>query len=254
MKPCYVIGRRGGLWVNLDGPALSIKQPERACQLVPLNRISRLIVSGPADISTPALLACAERGISITFLQPNGQVRAYLFGDSPRRDSLWQRLQDFLDRPDWAERYSDWTRAVDSRAHCALCKRLQQSPERYTLAHIENRLRDWQTERLGARQYGFVSGRLHGLSAALAAELLTEFGLGAEHLRAIGNRLDLPSAPARWLHLDLLNPFAVWLNRQPVGAPIDDRALVAFFESRVPRLQRLGRQILNRLHGFLLEL
>ena len=254
MKPCYLIGKRNGLWVKLDGPALSIMRPERARQLLPLTRISRLIVTGPAEISTAALLACAERGISITFLQPDGQIQAYLFGDSPRRDSLWQRLQDFLDRPDWPERYADWKLAVDSRAHRALCRRLGLLPEQYTLSQIEDRFRAWQTEQIGAHQRGFVAGRLKGLCAALAAELLAEAGLGAAHMRTLGNRLDLPAALARWLLLDLLSPLGNWLLKQPAGEPIADRDLVAFFESRTPRLQRLGRQILNRLHGFLVEL
>jgi hypothetical protein len=254
MKPCYLVANRSGLWVNLDGPALSILRPDKARQLLPLTRISRLIVSGPAEISTAALMACAGRGISITFLQANGQIQGYLFGDSPRRDSLWQRLHDFLDRPDWSARYSDWKRAVDSHAHRALCKRLQQTPEQCSLQQIEAGFRRWQAEHLGVQQHRLVIERLHGLCAAQAAELLAEAGLGAVQMRSLANRLDLPTALARWFMLDLLNPLSHWLSKQTMGTPINNPALVAFFESRCKRLQRLGRQILNRLHGFLVEL
>jgi len=254
MKPCYLVAKRSGLWVSLDGPALSIVRPEKARQWLPLTRISRLIVSGPAEISTAALLACAGRGISITFLQPDGQIQAYLFGESPRRDSLWQRLHDFLDRPDWPERYEDWKRSVDSRAHCSLCKRLWRTPEHSTLQQIEDGFREWQINHLGAHQRGFVAGRLQGLCAAQAAELLAEAGLGAEQMRALANRLDLSTALARWFMLDLLSPLTGWLSRQASGTEISDSDLVAFFESRSKRLQRLGRQILYRLHSFLVEL
>lgn len=253
MKPCYLIGRPG-MWVGLDGPALSVICPERARQLFPLNRVSRLIASGPLELSTAALLACAERGITVTFLDGQGEVRAYLFGESTRRDGLYQRLRDFLDRPDWQDRYDDWRRSVDSRARNALCRRLWLLPERETLASLEQRFRTHQSEQIGAHQRGFVAGRLRGLTGALAAELLSEFGLGAAQLRALDERLDLPADLTRWLELDLQSPLFTWLTTQPEGTPLTDRALVGFFESRAFRLNRLGRGILNRLHGFLVEL
>lgn len=253
MKPCYLIGRPG-MWISLDGPALSVSCPERARQLLPLSRVSRLIASGPLELSTEALLACAERGITVTFLDSQGAVRAYLFGESTRRDGLYQRLRDLLDRPDWPERYDDWRRAVDSRALRALCRRLALAPERQTLAALQQRLRQHQAQRLGHHQRGFVARRLQGLTRALAAEQLTQAGLGAAQLRALDERLELTADLTRWLVLDLQLPLLSWLGRQPAGAPLTDRALVAFFESRSRRLNHLARGILNRLHGFLVEL
>lgn len=253
MKPCYLVGRTG-MCVNLDGPALSVMQPYKARQLVPLSRVSRVIASGPVELSTEALLACAERGITITFLHADGQIRAYLFGDSPRRDGLWQRLRDFLDRPDWEERYSDWKRAMDSRLRRLLCQRLDLSLDAYSLSEIERHFQDYQVEQIGSHQRGFIVGRLHGMTAALVAELLAEVGLGAEQQRALGNRIDLPGSLARWLLLDLQIPLINWLQQQACGAAIKDNALVMFFESQMGGLRQLGGGILNRLHGFLVEL
>lgn len=253
MKPCYLVGKPG-MWVGLDGPALSVIQPERARQLLPLSRISRIVASGPLELSTAALLACAERGITVTFLDRQGEVRAFMFGESTRRDGLYQRLRDFLDRPDWADRYDDWRRSIDSRARRALCKRLWLLPQDWTLAELERRFQDDQAERIGPRQQGFVAGRLYGLTGALAAERLADVGLGAVQLRAFDERLDLATDLRRWLLLDLQIPLFAWLHRQPEGQPLTNRALVAFFESRTVRLDRLSRGILNRLHGFLVEL
>lgn len=253
MKPCYLVGR-AGMCVNLDGPALSVMLPHKARQLVPLSRISRIIASGPVEISTEALLACAERGITITFLHADGQIRAYLFGDSPRRDGLWQRLRDFFDRPDWEERYSDWERAMDSRLRRMLCKQLHLSLDGYSLIGIERHLQEYQAEQVGSHQRGFIVGRLHGMTTALVAELLAEVGLGAEQQRALGNRVDLSGNLVRWLLLDLQIPFIKWLQEQPKGAAIKDKALTLFFESRMESLHQLGCGILNRLHGFLVEL
>lgn len=106
MKPLYLNGRTG-MRVSLDGPALQVAVPERAATLYPLQRISRVITSGPVTWSTEALLVCAERGITVTFLHRDGTTRAYLFGESPVREGLLSRLRDLLDRPDWQERYHD---------------------------------------------------------------------------------------------------------------------------------------------------
>ena len=253
MKPCYLTGR-SGLTVGLDGPALCVTQPERARQLLPLSRISRLMVSGSLNISTEALLACAARGITVTFLDRQGEVQAFLFGDSTRRDGLDQRLRDFLDRPDWAECYDNWRRSIDSRALRALCRRLGLAPETQTLAPIIRRLQVHQATYLGARQQGFIAGRLSGLTGALAAELLAEAGLGAAQMRSLDERLNLTADLSRWLQWDLQIPLCTWLSEQSDGQAIRNQALVAFFESRTSRLNRLGHGILNRLHGFLVEL
>jgi hypothetical protein len=240
--------------INLDGPALSVLQPHKARQLLPLSRISRIIASGPVELSTEALLACAERGITVTFLHRDGQIRAYLFGDSPGRDGLWQRLHDFLDRPDWKVRYSDWECSINSRLRRILCNWLQLSLDAYSLSEIECQLREYQAKQIGIHQRGFLAGRLHGMTAALVAELLAEVGLGAEQQRALGNRIDLSGSLVRWLLLDLQIPFINWLQEQPCGAAIKDKTLVMFFESQMGRLHQLGCSIVNKLHRFLVEL
>lgn len=81
MKPLYLNGR-SGMRVTLDEPALRVSLPERAVTLYPLQRISRVIASGTVEWSTAALLACAERGITITFLRSDGAIQGYLFGES----------------------------------------------------------------------------------------------------------------------------------------------------------------------------
>lgn len=255
MKPCYLNGCWRSLAVRLDGAALSITQTHRAQQFIPLSRISRLVVSGNADISVPALLACAERGISITFLQADGTLRGFLFGaKTSHRQSLWQAIQDFLDRPDWPEHYLNWRRAVGSRAHRALCLRLQQPADRCRAQDLAVEFERWQIARLGVRQQQFIERRLQGLCIALAAAVLAESGVQADAMSRIHSKLDLAADLGDCLWRDLWLPWSEYLSQQAYGQAITDQALVAFFESRSPRLQRLANQIIRRLHDFLLEL
>ncbi len=53
MKPLYLQGKTG-MRVDYEEPALSITQPDKARQLFPLQRVSRVIVSGSVDWTTVA--------------------------------------------------------------------------------------------------------------------------------------------------------------------------------------------------------
>ena len=61
MRPLYIDGAFG-CRVVLDDPALRIIVPDRADQLFPLSRISRVVCQGSAEWSMQALLACADAG------------------------------------------------------------------------------------------------------------------------------------------------------------------------------------------------
>lgn len=256
MKPLYLNGC-SGMRVTLDEPALRVSLPARAATLYPLQRISRVIASGPVEWSTPALLACAERGITITFLRPDGVVKGYLFGESTQREGLYCRLQDLLDRPDWRERYGDWRRSMASRARRSLARRLgldaAQAP---SLAQLQTRLTQARRGYVSAGVSVYIDKRLRGLLSGLVAELLAEAGLTAERMRALDERLELLVDLVELLALDLHLPVLELLERQAIEAPapLDDLELTRLFEGRCDRLRRLAAHLLDRLHGWLVEL
>ncbi len=257
MKPLYLNGRTG-MSVALDEPALRVNAPGRAITLYPLQRISRVVASGPVEWSTAALLACAERGITVTFLHPDGAMRAYLFGETDQRQDVLHRLRDLLDRPDWQDRYADWYRGMESRARLALIRKLQidiqgaPSPRQLEMLLAETKQRF-----VSPTVRRFIDRRLQGLLQALTAELLAEAGLNAYRARCIGGRLDLAQDLVRLLAWDLHLPVLEWLSRPPTdresGPRIDDTELVRLFEGRSEGLRRLARTILNRFHGWLVE-
>lgn len=257
MKPLYLSGKVG-MAVTLDGPALQVTVPGRAATLYPLQRISRVITSGPVAWSTEALLACAERGIAVTFLYRDGTTRAYLFGESPLREGLLCRLRDLLDRPDWQERYHDWYRSMESRARRSLARRLNIAAEILPLTGLEANLARLKRRYASPGVCQFLERRLQGLLSGLVAELLTEAGLSAERARSLGGRLYLAEDMVRLLAWDLHLPVLEFLERQHrlqgLAARLDDAELVRLFESRCERLRRVGRSVLNRLHGWLVEL
>ncbi len=189
----------------------------------------------------------------------DGAIQAYLFGESTQREGLFRRLQDLLDRPDWHERYEDWRRAMASRTRLALIRRLgweikqTPSPER-----LEALLAEFKQRYVSASICRFIERRLRGLLSALVAELLAQAGLTAERMRCLDERLDLPGDLVRLLTWELQVPVLELLNRQARAtgamARLENIELVRLFESYSERLQRLGRTVLDRLHGWLVDL
>lgn len=254
LRPLYLQGSHG-LAVRLDGPALRVLRPAHADQLFPLTRLSRVVLSGAGEWSTAALLACAEHGISVTFLDRDGGVRAYLFGDCGSRESLFHRLRDLLERPDWRGRYVDWCRGMESHARRALCRRIGLDPSRAHELALSRNLETIKRRYASAAVCRWVEQHLYGWLAALVAEELAAVGLDAPHLHSFGERLQPIADFTRLLAWDLQLPVIERLQHGAAAAgAVDERQLVQLFEARVPRLRRLARLLHTRLYNWLVEL
>ena len=107
MRPLYIDGVPG-CRVVLDEPALRISVPDKADQLFPLSRISRVVCKGVVEWSMSAMLACADAGINLVFLHKNGDIRARWLSVGTERQSVSQRLVDLLARADGVQRYENW--------------------------------------------------------------------------------------------------------------------------------------------------
>lgn len=253
-RPCYLNGAPG-FRVALDGPALSVMRPGKARALYPLQRISRVVASGEVEWSTAALLACAERGITVTFLSRDGRLRGCLVGEGGELQDLLGRLWDLLDRPDWRECYGDWQRGMSSRARLALVRRLglelAQAPD---LAGLLRGLRALLVGQVGIGVSGFLERRLRGLTRSLVVEQLAQAGLSASRLQALSGRVDLVGDFTELVMVDLYLPLLSWLEQREDGERIEDLAVVQFFEGRVARLETLARTLVARLHGWLADL
>jgi len=123
MRPLYIDGSPG-CRVVLDEPALRVVVPDKADQLFPLSRISRVVCKGVVEWSMSALLACADAGINLLFLQKTGEVRARWMGFGIARQSLTQRLVDLLARADGMQRYENWYLSMQKLAARSFARRM----------------------------------------------------------------------------------------------------------------------------------
>jgi hypothetical protein len=114
MKPLYLTPSEPAK-VLLDGPSLLVQSTGTAPARFPLRLISMIISAGPVDWTQPALVACLQRRVTITFLAPKGSPvgSAIPAGDAASSDH-W-RLETLLARRDLLLRYRDWAKSQQRR-------------------------------------------------------------------------------------------------------------------------------------------
>ena len=174
LKPLYLPGQVR-TEVVLDGPALRIARPACADLRVPLQRISRIVVSGGVNWATNALLACADNNVPIIFLRGNGSVRARGLGTQSRQSDLQQKWSYFIDRPDWQELYEDW-RAPALRRSLALSARRLGMRADHCKTYLNELLTDPIRDSLGETAWSCFRTRLHGLAETKITTCLAKSG------------------------------------------------------------------------------
>ena len=245
MKPLYLQGKTG-MRVNFDEPALSIVAPDKARQLFPLSRISRVVVSGPVDWSMSALFACADCGIGIVFLCETGEVRSRWLGKVQSRQNFVQLYVELLQRVDSLQRYQDWYSAMRRMAVRSATRRLgftdwQEADARTLNAWIQQALPEHCLS---------VQKVLQGFLLSSVLSYLGDLGLDARSECWADERINLADDLSQLLLWDFYPALFVWVGKG--SAEPCQAALIRFYEQRHQRVEHLLRGLLNRLHQCLL--
>lgn len=245
-KPLYLQGHNCGLAVMLDGPALRVRQVERAAVWYPLARLARVISKGGVQWTCEALLACADAGIPVVFLTGDGGVRGYLFGQGVGSDRLYLCLRDCLRQPDGLDRYLAWRQRMTVHARRVLERQLAMQRGAMGAECIQFqgvRIQPWAQPDALVRQ-------LRGLLAGLSAQLWVEAGLDAARMARL-EVLHLLDDLADLLGWALAVPVVRVLQRRARNEPApdltDERQLTLLFEAHWIELQQFGRMLLERL-------
>lgn len=249
MRPLYIDGCEG-LRVEWLAPALQVCVPDQAEQWFPLQRVSRVVVCGKAEWQTEALLACAEAGICVTFLDDEGVVIARWLGKSGERDLFLQRLADVLDRADGRDCYDNWLRAMRRQAVLSSAKKL------YNHSYIdisEADLRAFflaQQAAISVQAFDGVQRCVRGLLLAKIVALFHDLGLSADSAFLQDPWLDLPNDFTNLILWDFQVPLLHWL--ESLSHPADFKACVVFFNLRSERVHFLFEGLVRKLQRCLL--
>jgi len=252
MRPLYL--ERAGTAVRLDGLALRVKCAGIADRWFPLRRVSQVVSAQQVEWSTPALLACAQVGVTVSFTDDFGAVLARVVGRRGERHELRQKLEDFLDRSDWQPLYEQWLRAMERMAVRSVARRSGLSwNEPPTPKALRKLLREGPASMCASTAYDRIGSEVNGLLLALSTQTLRDNGITAEFEQRFSPATDLTQV----LFWDFQLARLAWLeDRLRTGrpqAPSRDE-IVAFFEARRGRTERLAQGLINRLHRWLIEL
>jgi hypothetical protein len=243
MRPLYIDGAPG-CRVVLDAPALRVVMPNKADQLFPLSRISRVVCAGVVEWSMSAMLACADTGINLLFLNKNGEVRARWLGKGNERQLLTQRLVDLLVRADGLQCYENWYLSMQKLAARSFARRAGFAEWReVSIIDLQQLLLSLSLEK--QRCATLLQGLLH--SELLI--LLSKIGFCSDDEALLSSNLDLASDLSKLLIWDFY-PSLLKANEQDVTSAF--AAMAILYQQRSDRLYLLFRSTLNKLHQFLL--
>lgn len=262
-RPVYLAPENCEVQVDLEGPALRIERDGKAPSHLPLRRVSRILAGQRVQFSTSALLACADRGITVVIQNQEGRVIARWVGLAAERTQLAQRMVDFLDRPDWRERYDLWRDAMERRTAIVVARRLEAphhlGPQPAQLERWIGQAAGFFADPKAAEQTAEV---FRGFCVSWMQSRLHEAGLGADTEAWQSDNPDLVSDLAALLNLRVQPVRLGWHRRRHEWQlrtgrspkPITQRTLVGVWEKASTRTERLGQDIINRFHRWLVSL
>lgn len=252
MKPLYVDGLETR--VEYDKPALRIERPDKAVRWFPLRTVSQVVSASRVHWETEALLACAELGIPVSFLDSEGALLARVTGRSSKRAEFGQRFSDFLQRPDWEEHYEVWLTGMERMAARSVIRRaglgFGLEPSNRALRQM---FREAAESMAALAAFERIGGEVHGLLVALTTRQLADSGFGAEFEGVPG--FDLAVDLAGIVFWDFQLERMAWLedrlrdNRDDLPGREE---IVAFFEARRLRSEKLVTGLIHRLYRWLL--
>jgi hypothetical protein len=248
--------------VLLDGPALSVRVPGEAERLVPLTRISRIVANKRVQFATDSLLACAERGITLTFVGGDGRVQARLLGKPGERQELPQRFIDLLARPDGTLLYQEWKRNRMLDAYLRVSNRLGRPTRVHGVLEISHWLQEQSIRWCGKQTARDTRAGFVELGQAWMTAHLQELGFGAPLEIAYQNEVDLHADLSALLSIGLESIRLGWLKRRAYWAkkrlqyprPVERKDLIMLLERKRSRVYAEGWSITRNLHQWLVEL
>lgn len=108
-KPLY-LATRAKFRVRAEGESLVVSRDAGACQRFPVARIDRVVCGARADWTGEALALCLARGITVTWVAPDGHAIGDCTPRVARRSGFHDALESYVETPDWRFGYGNWLR------------------------------------------------------------------------------------------------------------------------------------------------
>ena len=243
-----------------EGSALKVSNEMQADRFFPLRRLSRVVADRRVSFETEALIYCALAGVPVLFLDQEGGIVVRVIGSGGRNDDLRRRLEAFTAIPDWRERFHNWLWSMQRRVSTTVVKRLGYPRH---LAHRPKNLRDHIRRHAkslaGTDAAAFSDQQLTQLCIGLVQKELQARGLDARDEAWQLDEVDLASVLGGLL-AQRIQPIRLgWLQWRfgndgrgvAPSRPLRRKEIIHMFEHNSSRIGRLSRDLINRLHRWL---
>ncbi len=243
--------------IRLDGPALALERPEGPRGRMPLRRLSRVVVRGPAALETGVLATLLHRGIPLTVLAGDGRLLGLCLPAHARRTDTRALLEEAELRGRLEAVRATWPAAEERRLVLDLRTTLGLPLTDLRRRRVDRRLHTLLDAAGGPPAEDLLRWGASLLDAHLARRLWEE-GLGRAWQGADPERWNLRETLGHILILALV-PTLLELARFEAerGRPDDDRRLyrrlARRYEREAGRLERLMDGMLARLRRRLRE-
>ncbi|MEN8129536.1 MAG: CRISPR-associated endonuclease Cas1 [Pseudomonadota bacterium] len=262
VKTLYLDGR-APLHVLRDGPALRVRAATSADRLFPLRRLIRVVVSGQVQWSTEALLACADAGVAVSFLNRNGTLRARL--DAPYPTSLLldlnSMLAELLESADGIDAYRNWMSAQAQHARMRLVRKARRGPWPTQPSVLRRLLFERANHCARAPELRRLDRQINSLLAGHIEHLLVHASLDLRAPCLVLREVRLVQDMANILIWPLQNPKLSFIKRLYHRARRAGKAYprltmekaVRFYEANSSSVEEEFNELLRGFHLFLLE-
>lgn len=155
-----------------DGPALRLRQAEQADRLYPLRKLAMIVSSSQVQWDTHALVLCAVNGITIHFVNKQGEIHGHLQPaiDHDPNNVITTCFESYLNLPDCAIRYRRWMRI-----------QYHEINHIRVVEHPEKNLRNCLMPYVRMADYRRFEKHMHHFTVLQLHEIIIEKGIDIHH-------------------------------------------------------------------------
>lgn len=246
MKPLYLDGAAVNR-IRLEHESLRIISEHNADTWFPLNRISRVILSGHMLLSSKVLAACLSNNIPIVVAGREGEFVGVCFGTNFRQQSLQSHILELYESRAQLYVLDNWFAAQQRQQVLLIQKRFRLPRELFDASEVKARLDEFICMEHRFYDWQNCITKLTPMLAAELTVLLRHFGFDSEVLRPA------PASMGLLQHFIDLMEWQLWINAANGHLPSGTlrKQLVHYYQSQSDTIERFTRLQIDKLwHRF----
>ena len=259
-RPVYVVAE-GDMSIDVQDNALRFRCKHLADGYIPFRHISRMVIEEDVNLDLQVLCECARHGIPVVVYQSDDGVLLRVVGCGGEDMGLRERLLDLTLDINWVRRIHDWRDANRSRIAAIVARRLRAPAACRQAASLATWLRQKMATLAEEKTRRITQKTLHACIMSKMQRELQVRGVDACTEAWLHDVCDLAELLSELVLFQIQPLRYKWLTnyaaRSNKGRRISEhdmrREITDLFEHHARRIDRTIKDILNRLHRWLVD-